>query len=170
MMKNVLLGVALLAASLASGAAKSADYTGAWTLDMKRSKNLPTFYDNVKSHKLLVKQDWGHLNVAVEVDGGGEPFKTTFVYALDGTETKSKTQMRTPAGLLDVPTTLKAVAAEDGGLHITTTREAVRRDQPFRMVTTEDWRLSADGKTLNIRRADDTPRGKAESEMVFAKG
>jgi hypothetical protein len=171
MMRNVLLGVALLAASLAGGAAKPADYSGAWTLDMKQSRNLPPFYDNVRSHKLLVRQDWGHLNVAVEVDdGGAEPFKTSFDYSLDGTEMKTDTQMRTPSGTRAVPTTLKAVAAEDGGLRITITREAVRRDQPFRMVTTEDWRLSPDGKTLDIRRADDTPRGKTESEMVFVKG
>lgn len=178
MMKRVLLGFALLATSLAYAAAepaarqgKAADYSGAWTLDMAQSKNLPPFYANVKSHKLLVKQDSGRLNVDVEVsDGGAEPFKVSFVYTLDGTETKTKTQMRTPSGPLDVPTTLKAVQAEGGGLHITITREVVMRDQPFKMVTTEDWQLSPDGKTLNIRRADDTPRGKMEAEMVFVRG
>ena len=171
MMKNVLLGVALLAASLAGGGAKPADYSGAWTLDMKQSKNLPPFYANVKSHKLAIRQDWGHLSVAVEVnDGGAEPFKTSFDYSLDGTETKTETQMRTPSGMRAVPTSLKAEAAEDGGLHITITREMRMGESAFKGVTTEDWRLSADGKTLNIHRADDTPRGKFESEMVFVKG
>jgi hypothetical protein len=170
MTKIVLLGFALLlASSPARGAAKSVDYSGAWTLDVVRSKNLPPFYGNVKSHKLRVKQDWGYLIVEVEVDdGGAEPFKTTFGYKLDGTETK--TQVRTPSGTLDVPTTLRAVPAEGGGLHITITREAVRRDQPFRAVTTEDWRLSPDGKTLDIRRTDDAPRGRVEYEMVFVRG
>jgi hypothetical protein len=30
----------------------------------------------------------------------------------------------------------------------------------------EDWNLSADGKILTIHRADDTPRGKMEADMV----
>jgi hypothetical protein len=171
MMKNVLLGVALLAASLAHGAAKPADYSGAWALDMKQSRNLPPFYANVKSHKLVVRQDAGHLLVAVKVeDGGAEPFKINFDYNLDGTETKAETQMRTPSGMRAVPTALKAEAAADGGLHITITREMRTGESAFKAVTAEDWRLSADGKTLNIHRADDTPRGKYESEMVFVKG
>lgn len=171
MMKNVLLGVALLAASLVNGAAKPVDYSGAWTLDMKQSRNLPPFYANVKSHKLVVKQDWGHLLVAVEVeDGGAEPFKVNFNYSLDGTESKTETQMRTPSGTRTIPTTLKAVVAEDGGLHITITREMRMGEGAFRAATDEDWHLSPDGKTLNIHRTDDTPRGKTESEMVFVKG
>ena len=40
-----------------------------------------------------------------------------------------------------------------------------------RLATVEDWRLGADGKTLNIHRSDETPRGeKFESDMVFVKG
>jgi hypothetical protein len=78
--------------------------------------------------------------------------------------------MRTPSGTRAVPATLKAVVAEDGGLHITITREMRMGEGAFRAVTAEDWRLSPDGKTLNIHRADDTPRGKRESEMVFVRG
>ncbi|MDT5272302.1 MAG: hypothetical protein QOH49_4488 [Acidobacteriota bacterium] len=93
MLKNVLFCAALLAASLAFGAAeKPANYSGAWSLDMKQSKNLPPFYANVQSHKLNVTQDEKHL------------------------------------------------------------------------------RVSADGKTLNIHRTDDTRNGKIESDMVFVKG
>lgn len=172
MLKNLFFAAALLAAPLLAGA-KPADYTGAWSLDLKQSKNLPPFYSNVKSHKLLVKQDWGYLSVAVEVDDGGpEPFKTKFGYNLDGTETKTETQMRTPAGTRNVPTTLKAEAVEGGGLHITITRERPARDgTTMRLTSVEDWRLSPDGKTLDIRRSDETPRGeKMESEMVFVKG
>ena len=174
MLKNLIFGAALLAASLAFGAAaKPADYTGAWALDLKQSKNLPPFYSNVQSHKLNVTQDEKHLRVAVEVgDGGAEPFKTSFEYNLDGTETKAETQMRTPAGTRNIPTTLKAEVVEGGCLHLTITRERPTRDGgTMKLTTVEDWRLSADGKTLNIHRSDETPRGeKFESDMVFVKG
>ncbi len=172
MLKNLFFAAALLAAPLLAGA-KPADYTGAWSLDMKQSKNLPPFYSNVRSHRLNITQDEKHLRVAVEIgDGGAEPFKAGFDYNLDGTETKTETQMRTPAGTRNIPTTLRAEVVEGGGLHITITRERPTRDGAvLRLATVEDWRLSPDGRTLNIRRADETPRGeKFESEMVFVKG
>ena len=173
MLKNLVLGAALLAASLAALSVRPADYSGAWTLDMKQSKNLPPFYSNVQSHKLNIRQDDKHLRVAVEIgDGSAEPFKADFDYSLDGAETKTETQMRTPAGPRNIPTTLKAEVAEGGGLHITITRERPTRDGAvLKLATVEDWRLSPDGKTLNIRRSDETPRGeKMESEMVFVRG
>jgi hypothetical protein len=173
-LKNVIIAAALLAASLAFGpAGKPADYSGAWSLDMKQSKNLPPFYSNVQSHKLNVTQDEKHLRVAVEIgDGGAEPFKTSFDYNLDGAETKTETQMRTPNGTRSIPTTLKAEVVEGGGLHITITRERPGRDGgTMKLATVEDWRLGADGKTLNIHRTDETPRGdKNEADMVFVKG
>src|SRR5215213_8284092 len=106
----MIFGAFLLAASLAFGVAgKPADYTGAWTLDMKQSQNLPPFYSNVQGHKLNITQDEKHLRVAVEIsDGGAEPFKANFDYNLDGTETQAETQMRTPNGTRNIPTTLKA--------------------------------------------------------------
>ncbi len=174
MLKNLVLGAALLAASLAAFAsAEPADYSGAWALDMKQSKSLPPFYSNVQSHKLNIRQDDKHLRVAVEIsDGGAEPFKADFDYSLDGAETKTETQMRTPNGTRNVPTTLKAEVAEGGRLHITITRERPTRDgSVVKLATVEDWRLSADGKTLDILRSDETPRGeKMESEIVFVKG
>ena len=172
MLKNLFICAALLAASLPSGAAaKPADYTGAWTLDMKQSKNLPPYYLHVQGHKLSITQDDRQLRVAVEIsDAGREPFRVDFVYSLDGAETKTETQMRTPAGMRSVPTALKAEAAEDGTLRVTITREMAAPDgRALKAVTTEDWRLSPDAKTLNIHRADDTPRGKTESDMVFVK-
>ena len=174
MLKNLLLGAFLLAAATAFGAAeKPADYSGAWSLDMKQSKNLPPFYSNVQSYKLNVTQDEKRLRVAVEIsDGGAEPFKANFDYNLDGTETKSEMQMRTPNGTRNVPTTLKAEVVEGGGLRLTITRERPTRDGgSMKLSAVEDWRLGADGKTLTIHRTDEIPRGeKNEADMVFVKG
>jgi hypothetical protein len=81
-------------------------------------------------------------------------------------------QMRTPDGTRNIPTTLKAEVVEGGGLRLTTTRERPTRDGgAVKLATVEDWRLGADGKTLNVHRTGETPRGeKTESDLVFVKG
>ena len=170
-MKTLFLAAALAITSLAFGGwTKTANYAGTWTLDMKQSKDLPRYYDRVKSHKLIVTQDEKHLNVAVEVDiGQPEPDKFNFLYNLDGDESKTETMIRTPDGPKAVPTTLQAAVAEDGKLRITIRREIQMPDRTLKGVTTEDWELSADAKTLTIHRTDDTPRGKMQSEMIFVK-
>ncbi|HEV7890711.1 MAG TPA: hypothetical protein VGP08_08730 [Pyrinomonadaceae bacterium] len=171
-MKRLLFAAALIAAAFTNVLAKPANYSGAWTLDMKQSKNLPPYYSHVQSHKLSITQDDKQLRVSVEIsDTERDPFKIDFAYSLDGTETKTETQMRTPAGMRPVPTALKATASEDGTLHITITREMQTPDgRALKAVTNEDWQLSPDAKTLTIHRADDTPRGKTESDMIFVKG
>ena len=170
-MKTILLVIAMLVASFALGAAKPANYAGSWTLDMKQSKNLPRYYERVKSHQLNITQDDKHLSVAVEIGHEqGEPDKINFIYNLDGSETKTETKIRTQNGLVSVPTTLKATVTDNGGLHITIGREIPMGDQTFKGVSVEDWQLSADKKTLTIHRADETPRGKMEADMIFLKG
>jgi hypothetical protein len=170
-MRRLLFAAALIAAIFANALAKPANYAGNWTLDIKQSKNLPPYYSHIESHKLAITQDDKQLRVAVEIsDTENGPFKTGFLYSLDGTETKTETQIRTPAGTRSVPTTLKAAAAEDGKLHITITREITTPDgRALKLISTEDWQLSPDAKTLTIHRNDDTPRGKTESDMIFIK-
>ena len=171
-MRRLLFAAALVAVIFANALAKPANYAGNWTLDIKQSKNLPPYYSHVESHKLAITQDDKQLRVAVEIsDTEREPFRVDFIYNLDGTETKTETQMRTPAGMRSIPTTLKAIPAEDGTLHLTITREMQTPEgRAIKAVTTEDWQLSPDAKALTIHRNDDTPRGKTESDMIFVKG
>ncbi|HEY0427436.1 MAG TPA: hypothetical protein VGC76_06485 [Pyrinomonadaceae bacterium] len=169
-MKSLIFIAGLILMSFTFAFAKPANYSGTWTLDFKQSKNLPPFYANVKSHKLSITQNEKTLNVAVEVDAGqGAPDNLSFVYNLDGSETKTETGIRTPGGMKSVPTTLKAETAGNGNLKITITREITMPDGAFKGVTIENWELSADGKTLTIHRTDEMPRGKMEADMVFVK-
>lgn len=169
-MKLLLIAVILSITALASGVTKPANYSGTWTLDKSQSKNLPRYYERIQSHKLFITQDEQHLKVAVEISlGQNEPDKMNFNYNLDGTETKTETSIRGPGGLMSVPTLLKAVVKDEGRLSITITRDISMPDRTFKAVTTEDWQLSADGKSLTIHKVDDTPRGKMESDMVFVK-
>src|SRR5919205_905387 len=113
-MKRIIFAAALAAVLSVTAFAKPANYAGVWMLDLKQSKDLPPFYANVQSHKLSIKQDEKTLDVGVDISEAGreQPLHFDFAYSLDGTETKTETQVRTPGGLRSVPTTLKAVAAE----------------------------------------------------------
>jgi hypothetical protein len=169
-MKKLILAIILLAATFVFAATKPANYAGNWTLDFKQSKNLPKYYDNIKNHKLSITQDEKVLNVGVQISfGQPTPDKMSFVYNLDGTESKTEVQIRNQNGPLMVPATLKADSIENGKLKITISREIPMGETTFKGITVEDWELSADGKTLTIHRADDTPRGKVEMDMIFVK-
>jgi hypothetical protein len=169
-MKYLIFTMAMILLSSTLVLAKPTNFAGSWTLDKEQSKDLPSFYENVKSHKLNITQDEKTLNVGVEInDGRPEIAKLNFVYNLDGTESKAETKIRTPNGEMSVPTTLKAETAQNGILKITISRDIMLSNGSFKGITVESWELSGDGKTLKIHRADDTPRGKLEFDMIFVK-
>lgn len=166
-MKKSFLAAILLLTTFAFGAAEPANYAGNWVLDFKQSKNLPKFYENVKSHKLFVTQDEKSLNIKVEIDAGrNEPVKSSFAYNLDGTETKTESKMNFPNGTINIPATLKAVVAANGNLKLKFSREMSFTGASD---TVEDWKLSEDGKILFIHRESDSMNGKMKMDMVFVK-
>jgi hypothetical protein len=171
-----LLAAALLAlaamAPLRHAPVPPPDYSGAWTLDKARSTGLPPFYSGVRGHRLAVAQTDARLTVDVEIDEGrAEPARFNFVYALDGTETSTTSRVRTPNGMMDIPTRLRAAHGDDGRLHITITRELPRGGETVIATGSEAWELSADGHTLTVHRVDQMPGGgEMRSEMVFTRG
>jgi hypothetical protein len=139
-------------------------------LDKVASKGLPDFYTNVKSHRLAIRQDDARLIVGVEIQlVEGSPVKIDLPYNLNGSETKTEMPVRTSNGDMMVPATLKAELTANGGLKITISREMKMRETSFTAVSIEEWKLSGDGKTLNIHRTDETPRGKIDADMIFVK-
>ncbi|HEU0053211.1 MAG TPA: hypothetical protein VFQ39_08530 [Longimicrobium sp.] len=168
-MKTMIAGLALALAALAP--AKPADYSGSWTLDAARSRDLPPYYANIKSHTLAITQDAAMLKVGVAIDlGGAEPDRFQLDYPLDGSPVETQTPVRTPRGTIEVPTTLRATMDEAGAVHITITRRVAMPDGTTpSFETKEDWSLAEDGRTLTIHRVDDTPRGRMEAEMVFVR-
>jgi hypothetical protein len=149
----------------------SAGYSGAWTLDQAQSTGLPPYYANVRSHRLDVAQSDSQLVVDVEIDAGrGAPDRMRFAYRLDGTETAATTQVRTPNGLRDVPTRLRATRDADGHIHITITRELRLGERTMTGVGTEEWELRPDGRTLVVHRLEQMPQGgETRAEMVFVR-
>jgi hypothetical protein len=166
-MKNALLALSFLALPLF--AAAPPNFTGKWTYDAEASKDMPRMFANVKLWTLDVKQDAKQLTTAVRIENSEMPtFEQTFVYALDGTETKTETAIMTPDGPKQVPTTLQANLADGGALRLTIAREFPMNGETIHGVITEQWSLSADGKTLTIHRHDDGPR-KADMDIVFRR-
>lgn len=158
-----------LFAALSIHAAGPANYAGNWTLDKAQSKDLPPYYENIKTHALKITQTDKELVLSVDiVSDSSDHFD--FTYKLDGTPVQAPTKVRTPNGPLEVPTTMKAVAAENGELTITIERELPSRDgTSFKGTTVETWRLGADGKTLTIERADQMRSRSFNSTMVFTR-
>ena len=175
-MKSLLLaafvGATALApdTTIATHRAPAPDFSGHWMLDAARSTGLPAWYSRIRSHELAVTQSDTALVVDVAIDAGREkPDSMAFVYRLDGVETRTTTPVRTPNGLVAVPTRLAAARAA-GGIHITITREMTMGERTVTAVGTEDWELAADGKTLTVHRVDQMPQGgELRADMVFAR-
>lgn len=168
-MKTIL--AAALAALVLHSPAKPVDYSGKWRLDPARSRNLPAFYARIASHTLDVTQTETHLGVGVVIALQGAPQQDTirFDYALDGSEVRTQSPIRTPQGRVEVPTTLTARVDEAGSVHITIARELRTPAGPRTVTGTEEWRLSPDGATLTVERLDETPQGRIDTEMVFVR-
>jgi hypothetical protein len=165
--------------ALAIAAGKPANYAGAWELDKAQSRNLPKFYEQVASHTLVNTQDAQLLHVDVEIKrapapegearrGPGER-KVAFDYRLDGTPAPGKTSVRTPAGMKEFDNVTTTTVNEAGGVHIETVGEVPTKDGAVKSTTVEDWTLSADGRTLTVRRSDDAPMARFNSELVFVR-
>jgi hypothetical protein len=167
-----LSGALLLTSTLLMAATpKATSYAGKWTLDRTQSRNLPKYYEHVASHTLDVTQSETALEVAVTVTAAEhEPDHFNFHYDLNGEETSTTTKIRTQAGPTEVPTKLKATRGAKGGLSISIARQFEMNGEQIKAVTIETWELSADSKTLTVHRADDSPRGKMECDMVFVRG
>ncbi|HEX6038326.1 hypothetical protein [Longimicrobium sp.] len=171
-MNALILAVALGVSVPAPAPVLVPDYGGTWTLDEARSTNLPPFYAQVNRHTLQVAQTDARLTVDVEIENGGpQPERFAFVYALDGSETATTTRIRTPTGPMEVPTRLRARHGDDGRLHITIIRELPRGGQTITATGTEAWELAPDGRTLTVHRAEQMPQGgETRFDMVFVRG
>ena len=190
-LKIVLTAIFTLIVSVAAVSAqnKAADYSGKWNLDVSKSKLNER--SRVESMTLTVSQTDKELKVESSVkradrqDGGGEVRRGgmpngegmgamrrgggfggdgTTVYMLDGKETTNDM-----SGAMGGKMSLKAKVEKDGKLQLTQTREFETQMGAMSLKTTENWSLSADGKTLTVKREMETPRGNNSSEMVFTK-
>ena len=132
---------------------------------------LARFYEEVQSHSMQIQQTDKQLILAIDITSASrEPAHFDFTYTLDGVPVKTETQVRTPNGMVSVPTTLTAKSAANGDLEITIERELpTRGGESMKGTTFEKWRLQEDGKTLVIDRVDEMRRGTTSSTLIFIR-
>jgi hypothetical protein len=178
------LACALLFNVVGALAAAPANFAGTWSLDKSKSKDLPPQWSNLESVTLTVAQDAQQLTVGSDVKmsqdapaasggpgmGGGRGrgmgmFPPSVAYKLDGTETTSEA-MGGRGG-----TSMTKAEWKDGDKTL-----VLKRVSKFNFngndvtaTTTEEWTLSADGKTLTVKRTSESPRGTQNSTLVFNK-
>ncbi len=178
--------VCLLAVS--AFAQKKADFSGNWTLDLSKSKlderaRVESMTMNVTQTDKDIKVETATKRTPppASTDGqgngtgggmgrgmgrggfGGNDGAT--VYTLDDKETSMEAD--SPMG--KVPVKLKAALKMDGKLYLSSSRTFNSPMGEVSITTKETWSLSEDGKTLNVKRDMETPRGTNSSEMVFTK-
>lgn len=177
-------------AKLASAVAPAANFAGTWVLDKTKSKDTPPLWaDNLEGYTMTVTQDEKQLTVENKLawkggappspggGGGGQGgggrgmgrggmMPMSLTYRLDGKETTSESSGDRP-----FLSTFKAEWKDDGkALELTNTRKFTTPDGDQRTATTKErWELSADGKTLTVNRASESPRGTMKSTLVFNK-
>lgn len=188
----VLCAVFCLLSIAAFGQAKTADYSGEWSLDKAKS-TLPERMKNIESMTMTVTQTDKDLKVATAIKrgappqvgaggtsggapgaggpppgggggrGGGGGGDQTLTYTLDGKETSA--EVAGGMGTSIVKTTAKAGA---GQLDLTNSRTFNSPNGEVKITTKETWTLQADG-SLKVKRDTESTQGTQSSEMVFTK-
>ncbi|MBK9163378.1 MAG: hypothetical protein IPM21_05595 [Acidobacteria bacterium] len=176
MKKSVFIFAAIALASAAAFAQKAPNFAGTWTLDKERSElNERT---RIETMKMTVAQTADSLEVATETkrsapEGGGRGGMGggrfgggdgKFTYSL--TERETTTEQATPRG--PVPVTLSA-KLEGATLKLTQKRTFSGQMGEITATSSEEWSLSADGKTLTVKRSLAGPMGTNTSTLVFTK-
>ena len=132
-------------------------FAGQWRLDVSRSRDLPPYYAAIREHRLDIVQGDSTLTVDVTLDDtAGVAQHMNFPYDLRHA-VRIMTQVRTPAGPVDVPTTLTTTPRADGGLDIGIAREITMGGKVLQPGDRETWHLSPDGVRLLIDREMEMP-------------
>ncbi|HEX9930886.1 MAG TPA: hypothetical protein VGB02_20300 [Pyrinomonadaceae bacterium] len=183
-MKNlaILFAFVCLFAIGAAAQSKKSDFSGEWMLDASKSKLGER--SRIEGMTLKVTQTDKELKVETTTKraappegapagggggnrgggmrggfGGGDG---TTVYSLEGKET-------TADGAMGGQTTLKAKVEKDNKLNLTRTQTIDSPNGQAAISIKETWELSADGKTLTVKRDVESPRGTNTTEMVFTR-
>jgi hypothetical protein len=193
-MKKLLFLTAVIGLTAFAAFAQTLDFSGKWVLDKAQSKLDER--SRIESVTLDVKQTATEIEIATTTKrqapadaaggmggggmrpggggmggvgmrggmGGGFGGDGKQTFTLDG---KSKSiEVDGPMGKM--PVSLKAEVVS-GKLMTSTTRTFNSPMGEVSATTKETWSLSADGKTLTVKREMESPRGTNTSELVFTR-
>lgn len=165
-------------------AAKPADFSGKWVLDVSKSKLDER--QRIESMTITATQTEKDIKTVSDIKrtppkdgmtpGGGRggmggglagSGPETHTFGFDGKETSEE---GVPQGGIPSPTIKrKAELKKDGSLALTVSRSFQGPMGNVEIVVKDIWSLSSDGKTLTVDRDQTTPRGSFTSKMVFTK-
>lgn len=156
-------------------------YIGKWKLDVSKSKlkeNPP-----IESMTMIVEQSEKEFKITNSFSSGEDAVTNrnrgglqrgafagmnggteTATYTLDGKEIVND-MTKAAAGKF----TYKGMSGKDGKLKLEQTREFQSPTGMMKIKITENWALSADGKTLTVNKETLKPDGTTLSEMIFIK-
>lgn len=147
-----------------SVSAAPANFSGSWVLDKAKTEGLQGQQASA-DQTWVVTQD--AKTFAVEKTfPGSDPARPAqkSTYNLDGSET---TQEMT--GRISGKAALKAKWQGETVLELSSVLNTNIQGNDVTITTTEHWELADGGKTLKVHRTQETPRGKQEAKLVFAK-
>ncbi len=149
--------LALSAATLL--AADKPNFSGTWEMNKGASdfgQMMPAMIPDKVTQKITQKGE-AEMRVESTSVGARGTASTDMKYKLDGSESTNKTQMGE----------VKSVAKWDGSqISVTSKREV----QGMSIGLAEKWEVSADGKTMTVRRTmTGTPMGDIVTKTVFDK-
>jgi hypothetical protein len=178
---------------LSLSAFAQSNFSGTWELDKSKSKLDERMAKMIEGQTLIVSQTDKEFKVETKTKrlpppeggammggggggnrpamggggmGGGRGGDGTATYTLDGKETT--VQMDSPMG--QQPVVFKGKAEKDGTLKLSQTRSfTTPSGDTMTSSNMEQWTLSADGKTLTVKRENKSPRGDSSSESVYQK-
>ncbi len=173
----------------ATAQSKKADYSGEWTLDVSKSKlgersRIEGMTMKVAQSEKELKVETTTKRAALQMAGGDGSAGSmpapgggnrgggmrggfgggdgTTVYSLEGKET-------TAEGAMGGQAKLKANFEKDNKLNLSRSQTIDSPNGQATITVKETWDLSADGKTLTVKRDVESPRGTNSTEMVFTK-
>lgn len=170
-MKKYLFILSLVCLFALTSFAQTPNVSGEWTLNKGKSKMDERQAASIESQSLKVEQTAKELKVTVTTKQTGEQGSTrtdigggvnTYLFSGQEFSSESQTQIGT------VFTKTKG-EIKDGKLNLQSVRTIDAPMGQITITTKEIWELSADGKTLTIKREFESQRGKINSESVFTK-
>lgn len=144
--------------------AQGVNYSGNWALDKAKSDLQGRMNESLRSMTLVIEQSGNDLSAEFQSSFGDRESSDKMVLTIGGEQVSRQ-------GMMGRGTTKSKAqwSTDSKNLIIVSESTFEGPNGTMNMKTTDTYILSADGATLTINRASETPRGARSSTLVFAK-
>jgi hypothetical protein len=157
-----MMATALLIVTAAWAGGGKTNFSGTWSMNVEKSATGENAPRRVAA-KMTTVQKGDTLSIERVIKRNtGEETTTTEKLTMDGRECVST--------VMDRPRTSTAKWSEDGKSLTIASKSVFERDgNKIEITSTETWKLSVDGKTLNVDVASTSPRGDRKGTFIYDK-